>query len=271
VKTWSDLEKLESPQSLANQLGCLERHLRAAQGTGVGVVVSLPSFFAGALQALGMSDLRSCHQDRPFLEAAIDMLLDYWTRMMWAVCDRFASDLAFVQVDEDLSAAEEDVELFMEIYPRRMERLIAPARQHGKLVALHSRGSLGKLLPMVYEIGFQILYPSQLDAAATQEIKKTWSGRLALIGELPASLLATAGTEEIEAQVRETCRQLASGGGYAIGSSSAIKDTVPPESFVAMTRAVHRYGRYGSLGNAIPGTSGSGKATQLHGKESDKR
>jgi LacI family transcriptional regulator len=251
VKTWSDLEKLESPQSLASQLGCLERHLRAAQGTGVGVVVSLPSFFAGALQALGISDLSSCHQDRPFLEAAIDMLLDHWTRMMWAVCDRFASDLAFVQVDEDLSAAEGDVELFMEIYPRRMERLIEPAKQHGKLVALHTRGKLDNLLPVVHEIGFEIVYPIQLDAEAALEIKRTWSGQLALIGEFPVPLLVSAGLDEIEAQVRETCRRLAPGGGYAIGSSSEITDTVPPEKFVAMTRAVHRYGRYGSLGSTV--------------------
>ncbi|NIV29243.1 MAG: hypothetical protein GWN58_06955, partial [Anaerolineae bacterium] len=75
-------------------------------------------------------------QDRPLLEAAIDTLLDYWMRMVWAVCDRFAGDLAFVQVDEDLRAVGDDIELFMELYPQRMERLIAPARQHGKLVAL---------------------------------------------------------------------------------------------------------------------------------------
>jgi LacI family transcriptional regulator len=249
VKTWSDLEKLESPLSLASQLGCLERHLRAAQGTGVGVVVSLPSFFAGALQALDIADLNSFRQDRPFLEAAIDMLLDYWTRMMWAVCDRFASDLAFVQVDEDLSAAEDDVELFLEIYPRRMKRLISPAKQHGRLVALHTGGKLDGLLPMVHEIGFDIIYPIQLDAGSALEIKRTWSGRLALIGGFPAPLLASAGLDEIEAQVRETCHRLAPGGGYAIGSSSDITDAIPPENFVAMTRAVHRYGRYGALGS----------------------
>jgi hypothetical protein len=271
VQTWSDLEKLEPPLSLASQLGCLEGHLRAAQGTGVGVVVSLPSFFAGALQALGIRDLGSGLQDRPFLEAAIDTLLDYWTRMAWAVCDRFASELAFVQVDEDLRTAEGDVELFMELYPQRMERLITPARQHGKLVALHTRGKLDKLLPMVHEIGFAILYPSQLDADAALEIKNAWSGRLALIGEFPAPLLATASTEEIEARVRETCSRLAPGGGYAIGSSSAITDTVPPENFVAMARAVHRYGRYGALGTVVPGTGGSGRAAQVHAKESDER
>ena len=252
VRTWSDLETLESPRSLASQLGCLEGQLRAAQGTGVGVVVSLPSFFAGALQAMGIRDLDSCRQDRTFLEAAIDTLLEYWTRMMWAVCDRFAADLAFVQVEEDLDAAQGDVELFMEIYPRRMERLIAPAKQHGKLVALHVRGKLGSLLPVVHEIGFEILYPSQLDADSAQEIKDAWSGRLALIGEFPIPLLANASTDEIEAQVRETCRRLAPGGGYAIGSSMAIADNVPPESFLAMTRAVHRYGRYGALGASVP-------------------
>ena len=104
---------------------------------------------------------------------------------------------------------------------------------------------------MVHKVGFEIIYPIQLDAGAVLEIKKTWSGRLALIGEFPAPLLASASPDEIEAQVRETCRRLAPGGGYAIGSSSEITDTVPPENFVAMTRAVHRYGRYGSLGSTV--------------------
>ncbi len=171
--------------------------------------------------------------------------------MMRAVCDRFASDLAFVQVDEDLSAAEGDVELFMEIYPRRMERLIAPAKQHGKLVALHTGGKLDRLLPMVHEIGFEIIYPIQLDAVAALEIKTSLVRAAGPDWRIPGPI----------AGVRRPGRDRGTGPGnlppagpwrgYAIGSSSDITDTVPPENFVAMTRAVHRYGRYGSLGSTV--------------------
>ena len=38
------------------------------------------------------------------------------------------------------------------------------------------------------------------------------------------------------------------GGGYVLGSSTSIMDGIPPESFVTMVKAVHKYGRYGSLG-----------------------
>ena len=129
--------------------------------------------------------------------------------------------------------------------------IVVKIYEPGKLVALHTRGKLDNLLPVVHGIGFEIVYPIRLDAGVALEIKRAWSGRLSLIGEFPISLLTSASPNEIEAQVRETCLRLAPSGGYAIGSSSDIADTVPPENFVAMTRAVHRYGRYGSLGSTV--------------------
>jgi hypothetical protein len=56
VKTWADLDQLEPPVPLAEQLGCLERYLRAAQGTGVGVFANFTSFFDSAMLAVGITD-----------------------------------------------------------------------------------------------------------------------------------------------------------------------------------------------------------------------
>jgi uroporphyrinogen-III decarboxylase len=61
-------------------------------------------------------------------------------------------------------------------------------------------------------------------------------------------LLAYGSKEEIKEKVREHCVRLSSGGGYVLGSSTSIMDGIPPENFVTMTEAVHKYGRYGSLG-----------------------
>ena len=52
----------------------------------------------------------------------------------------------------------------------------------------------------------------------------------------------------IENQVRISCARLAPGGGYVLGASGAISDAISPENFVAMSQAVHKYGRYGALG-----------------------
>ena len=56
--------------------------------------------------------------------------------------------------------------------------------------------------------------------------------------------------EEIEERVRLYCETMGPGGGYVLGSSTSIMEGIPPENFVAMTRAAHKYGRYGALGRA---------------------
>ena len=72
--------------------------------------------------------------------------------------------------------------------------------------------------------------------------------RIILIGNIPTVLLAYGTVDEIQERVREYCVELAPGGGYVLGSSTSIMDGIPPANFVAMIEAVHKYGRYGSLG-----------------------
>jgi uroporphyrinogen-III decarboxylase len=61
-------------------------------------------------------------------------------------------------------------------------------------------------------------------------------------------LLAYGTKEEIEERVKEYCINAAPGGGYVLGSSTSIMEGIPPQNFVAMTQAVHKYGCYGRLG-----------------------
>ena len=61
-------------------------------------------------------------------------------------------------------------------------------------------------------------------------------------------MLAYGSIEEIDTLVQEYCVKLAPGGGYVLGSSTSIMDGIPPQNFAAMIEAVHKYGRYGSLG-----------------------
>jgi uroporphyrinogen-III decarboxylase len=74
---------------------------------------------------------------------------------------------------------------------------------------------------------------------------------MAFIGNIPTVLLAQGSQEQIEERVRNYCVQLGPGGGYVLGSSTSIMDGIPPENFVAMIQAVHKYGRYGCLGKFV--------------------
>jgi uroporphyrinogen decarboxylase len=142
-------------------------------------------------------------------------------------------------------------EEFSALFVPRMRRLIAPAKEHGKLVALHSRGKLGPALPFLCDIGFDAVHPLVPECNDVVAIKKRWTGKMALMGGISSSLLAQGVREEIEEAVREQCVQLAPGGGYVLTSPDGVTDAMTPESFMIMARAAHRYGRYGSLGQDI--------------------
>jgi LacI family transcriptional regulator len=255
VKTWADLDDLEPPPSLADQLSYLERYLRAVQGTGVGVVANFTSFFDSAMLAVGVYDpSRMSYDSRPLFEKLMDILLDHQEKVMRVVCDRFADDLAFVMVKDDIAHSTGlmiPVNMFMEIFPHRMKRLIAPAKEHGKLVAMHTAGKMNNVLPILHDIGFDAVHPIEPESNDIFEIRREWAGKMALVGNIPTSLLAHGSREEIEEKVQEYCVNLASSGGYVLGSSNGIVESILPENLIAMTQAVHKYGRYGSLGRKV--------------------
>jgi LacI family transcriptional regulator len=252
VKTWADLDDLEPPPSLADQLSYLERYLRAVQGTGVGVIASFTSFFDNAMLAVGVDDPpRMSYDNRPLFEKLMDILLDHQEKVMRVVCDRFADDLAFVMVSDDVAHSTGLMilpDMFMEIFPHRIKRLIAPAKEHGKLVAMHTAGKMDSILPILHDVGFDAVHPIEPGSNDIFEIKKEWAGKMALVGNIPTALLIHGNKAEVEEKVRGYCVHLASSGGYVLGSSNGIVEGIPPENFVAMTQAVHKYGRYGSLG-----------------------
>jgi LacI family transcriptional regulator len=249
VKSWYDLENLEPPPPLAQQLDHLERYLRAAQGTGVGVIASFSSFFDNALRAVGIAEAMYLFYDnRPLLEKLMDMLADHQQRIMRAVCDRFASDLALVLVEDDIAHSTGLLihpDMFQEIFPQRMQRLLAPAKEHGKLVVFHSNGHVDKVVGALSGIGFDALHMGDYDFDSTVALRRQWQGRLALIGALSPLMLTYGSQQEIEDEVQRHCAELAPGGGYVLGLSASITEGIPPQNLVGLVQAVHRYGRYG--------------------------
>jgi hypothetical protein len=246
LKRWEDLARIEPPPSLDAQLAYLERYLCAARDTRVGVFANFTSFFDSTCLAVGMTDAMLLFlEDRPFLERLMDTLLDHQEGVMQAVCDRFGRELTFVLVNDDIaynSGLLIRPEMFLEMFPHRMKRLIAPAKACGKLVAMHTDGRMKKVLPIIKEIGFDIAHPIEPESNDIFELKQEWAGRLALVGNIPTPLLAYGTKEQIEETVKEYCERLGPGGGWVLGSSTSIMDGVPPENFVAMTEACHKYG-----------------------------
>ena len=252
IKSMADLDDLDPPPDLDGQLRYLERYLDAAHGTGVGVIANLTSFFDSAMLAIGVTDaFYMFYDNRPLIEKLMDTLLENQERVMRAVCDRFADDLALVMVNDDIAynaGLMIKPEMFLEMFPHRMKRLIAPAKEHGKLVLMHTDGKTDAFMEILHEVGIDANHPIEPESNDIVEVKKKWAGKMALIGNIPTVLLAYGEKEEIEERVRQYCMDVAPGGGFVLGSSTSIMDGIPPENFVTMIQAVHKYGRYGALG-----------------------
>lgn len=254
--TWqprnANLDDLEPPPSLADQLSHLERYLRATQGTGVGVIACFSSFFETAMRATGVLNAPHRFQRSQLrLEQLMDILVDHQEKVMRVVCDRFSDDLALVMVWDNIAhhaGLMVPTDPFMRVFRHRMSRLMAPAKDHGKLLLMHTGGKVDQILPFLSDMGFHAIHPVDPRFNDIFEVRTHWRGKLAILGNLPGALLARGTRERIEDRVREYCARLAPGGGYVLSSSGEITKDVPPANLVTMARAVHKYGRYGALG-----------------------
>ncbi len=248
IKSLGDLARLDPPTPLDEQLGHLERYLAAAEGTGVGIIANLTSFFDSAMLAIGVTDsLYMFYDNRPLLEKLMDILLEHQEKVMAAICEQYGDQIAFVMINDDIghnAGLMVHPRMFLEMFPWRMKRLIGPAKKIGKLVLMHTDGKLDNILPILYDVGININHPIEPESNDIFAVKQQWAGKMALIGNVHTPLLAYGTKEQIEKVVKEYCQKLAPGGGYVMGSSTSIMDGIPPENFVAMVEAVHKYGRY---------------------------
>lgn len=249
---YSDLDDLEPPPSLTEQLSYLERYLRAAQGTNVGVIASFSSFFDTAMLATGLMHAPHRFQrGQALLEQWMDAILANQEKVMRVVCDRFGNDLALVMICDNIAHHNGlmiPTDLFMRVFQPRMARLLAPAKEHGKPLLMHTGGKVSQVLPILRDMGFAGIHPVDPRFNDIFEIRERLKGKLAIVGNVPTALLARGSRDRIQERVREYCLRLAPGGGYVLSSSGSISDNIPPANVVAMTEAVHKYGRYAMLG-----------------------
>jgi hypothetical protein len=243
---------METAPSIASHISYMERYLRAAQGTGVGVIASFSSFFGLALRALGLDqEPQRLGEVQPQLEALMDATLLHLQRAMHVICDRFGDKLALVVIHDDVadqSGLTLPAEPFEPLFRPRMQRLIAPAMDYDRPLLLSSRGRLDAALPIVQALGFHGVSPVDQCCGDIGALRKEWAGRLAFVGSISTDLLRVGSEGEIDTAVQEMCIHLAPGGGFILGSSGSIADEIPLESIVTVARAVQKFGRYGSLG-----------------------
>lgn len=226
---------IATPPRLADQLSHLESYLRAAQRTEVGVFVELGTRLPNGVTAA---------------EAAssewLDVVLARQEKALRAVCDRFAAELVFVMLADTIlgpQLAGIQTLLFTDEILPRLRRLIQPAREHGLRVGLRTPGPIGDGLAAVLEAGFEILAPRDADLTTLRATQGRWGDTLTLVGGVPTDLLVAGSREAIQAQVREACLALGTGGGFVLSPSEGVPEAASVDNFMTLVRTAQRWGR----------------------------
>jgi uroporphyrinogen decarboxylase len=125
------------------------------------------------------------------------------------------------------------------------ERIGRPVRAKGLLYLYHSDGRIYGVIDDLIACGFHALHPCEPASMDIERLKRQYAGRLCLCGNIDLDSTLTRGTpQDVEEEVKLRIRTIAPGGGYCCGSSNSIPEYVPYENYLAMIRAIRKYGEY---------------------------
>jgi uroporphyrinogen decarboxylase len=125
-----------------------------------------------------------------------------------------------------------------------MEQLAAIAHEAGLPFVFHSDGKLWEVIPDLIAVGVNALHPIEPKAMDINLVKARYGDKLALIGNIDMNLLCLGTPDQVKEQVRQRIKDLAPGGGYAVGANPGVAYYVRPENYDAMRQAVFEYGKY---------------------------
>ncbi|WP_394918644.1 uroporphyrinogen decarboxylase family protein [uncultured Robinsoniella sp.] len=134
---------------------------------------------------------------------------------------------------------------FNEFFLPGLKKICDLTLDKGAFMLKHCCGNINSLIGDFTDFGIKGLHPLDENSGISQvEVKKKYPG-LTVMGGIDCDEPLTNYTpEKMEDYVKEILKTHAPGGRYVCASSNSVHSSAKPENFVAMQRAVHKYGRY---------------------------
>lgn len=165
---------------------------------------------------------------------------------MFEACDGLI-DLA--QVTDDLGSQTGpliSMASYREFYAPQHKRFIDLSHEFGIKVMHHDDGSCRPFLPLLVEMGIDVLNPVQWNCPGMdlRELKAEFGNRICFHGGIENQRILPFGTPgEVRAEVRHCIDELASDGtGYILAPCHNIQVVSPVENILAMYDEAQRYG-----------------------------
>lgn len=188
--------------------------------------------------------------DPDFTHALVGRISDFdyeHHRRMFEECEGLI-DVA--QVTDDLGSQTGpliSLELYKEFYAPHHKRFIDLCREFGIKVFHHDDGGCRPFLPLLVEMGIDILNPIQWTCPGMDmhELKSEFGDKVCFHGAIENQKILPFGTpEEVRAEVRHCIDALASDGtGYILASCHNMQVNTPVENIIAMYDEAWKYGK----------------------------
>jgi uroporphyrinogen decarboxylase len=249
ARTIDDLEAYRWPR--ADWFDYSGMRAKAAAGARTQAVMCgymAPFYFHNQLRGLEQS-LVDPLAEPEFTHHLLDRIAGFfyeYHRRMFEACEGLI-DVA--HVTDDLGSQTGpliSLDLYREFYAPHHRRFINLCRQFGIKVFHHDDGSCRPFLPLLVEMGIDILNPVQWTCPGMDmaELKAEFGGRICFHGAVENQRILPFGTpEEVRAEVRHCIDTLASDGtGYILAPCHNLQVVTPVENIVAMYDEAWRYG-----------------------------
>jgi uroporphyrinogen decarboxylase len=228
-----DLDRLEQR---------LEATIKAAEGTGLGIIAGTQSAPFTTMTAMGYQDfLLNTIADPDLIIDMIRILNDYCIREM-EVFMKYPLDMLKIGsgmvTKTGPMLSPEMLEKLEMSFLRTQAKIIKTA---GIPVFFHIDGNIEDMIPDFVKMGVDILHPIDPSGGVQDifRIKSKYGEIITLCGNIDIDTILKNGTPaEIKDEIKRYISVLGRGGGYIVSSSHNLHELVPVENFYAMRDAV---------------------------------
>jgi len=124
------------------------------------------------------------------------------------------------------------------------EELASICKKQGLLFIFHSDGNIWQIMDDLITIGFDAVHPIDPTSMNINEVKEKVGKKVGIIGNIHTDLLASGTSEEVRELTKKRIREIAPGGGYALGSGNSVPNWVQFENYQAMRETALMFGKY---------------------------
>jgi uroporphyrinogen decarboxylase len=221
----------------------MDECLEATRGTGLGVAGRVDGPFWLAQLSMGLEEsLVAMVEDPDLVVRIMDFYAGYQQEVARAVVRKglplalAADDLAHT---DGLLVSPAWLERYW--FPR-MQTILEPLVTAGIPCVFHSCGKLAQVIPFLLRLRCAAVQALQPNCNDIYEVRRRYGKQIALMGNIDITYPLSQGTaEEVRRDVVEHLDRLAPEGGYIVGSSHSVLNSVPPENYIAMVKTTQEW------------------------------